>query len=235
MDGAALPPPRQVGRLAYLLAALVLGAAGSMVALATFATGTYRVGPLVVELAVRPSTTGTTELGITAPVPAFPKGVARRETHEGFLAGRATVVGVALSGADEARALPLVATPRDLARTLREDGKDALRRFAIKVGLLTLAGGAAGGLVVALAGLKLRRVLQGALAGLVLVGALGVWAWRTYDVERFSGAAFRVEAAASAPARRPPQAGPRPRNERAMTIRWTSLVPSPISRALASR
>ncbi len=188
MDGAALPPPHQVGRWQYLVLSLLFGGPGSMVALAAFGQGTYRVGPLVVQMKVRPATSGTTELAVQPAITQIQTGHVEAKTHEGFLAGKATVVGVV---GDVKQVLPLVRSPRSLVDAIKEDGETAMRSFGIKVGLVTLGGGAAGGLAIALLGMKLRRVFQGALAGLVLVGGLGIVAWQTYDEEQLTRATFR--------------------------------------------
>jgi hypothetical protein len=192
MQGSAVAPPHQVGRWNYVIAAMVLGAAGSMIGLEAFASHTYRVGPLIVEFDVRPSTSGTTELGVRPAIAAIPKGVVKRKTHQGFLAVRASVVGVVTEGrANIEQAVTLVSSPATMFDTIQEQGKDAMRRFGLRVGLLTLGGGASGGFIIALVGMKTRRVFQGVLAGVVLVGGMGIVAWQTYDEQKFDGTQFR--------------------------------------------
>src|SRR2546425_1283049 len=181
MEGAALAPPHQVARLRWAIAAVVLGCAGSLVSLAAFAKGTYRVGPLIVEMSARPATSGTTELALR-PLQIPTTGHVEARTHTGFLAFRGTVVGIT-GPADIAAAIAAARDPQTLATYIRDSGQDSMRRFGIKAGLVSLAGAAAGGLAVSLVGLKLRRLLQGIVAGLVLVGVLGVVAWQTYDID----------------------------------------------------
>lgn len=191
MEGSAVAPPHQVGRWNYVLAALVLGGAGSMIALEAFAPDTRRVGPLIVEFDVKPSTSGTTELGVRPAIAAIPKGIVKRKTHQGFLAVRASVVGVVTEGrANIDQAIALVSSPPQFVQAIEEQGKDALRRYGIRVGLLTVGGGAAGGFIIALVGMKTRRVFQGVLAAVVLVAGLGVVAWLTYDKAKFDGTQF---------------------------------------------
>lgn len=188
MEGSALAPAHEVPQKRYMIAALLLGAAGSMVAIAAFGEGRYRVGPMVVEMQVKPATSGTTELGVE-PVRTLRSGNAEVKTHEGFLAFRGTVVGV-FGEANIPDTLLLTKDPKSLATTIRDEGKSAFRSFGIRLGWLTLAGGGAGGLAIALIGMKTRRVLQGALGGVILVGALGLVAWQTYDINKFDQVQF---------------------------------------------
>lgn len=195
MEGSALAPPRQAARQVYMILSILLGIAGAMVAMAGFAKGQYRVGPLVVEMAVRPSTSGTTELGVQ-PIPGAPTirtGNAVVETHSGFLGLEATVIGVYGVGRDLATpdVLAAVQNPKALADLIQRDGKSAARRFGLRVGYVVLAGGAAGGLAIALLGMKTRRIFQGAAAGVITVAILAILAWQTYDVDEFSKVQFR--------------------------------------------
>lgn len=192
MEGSAIAPPRQVSRQVYLLLSIILGIAGSMIAMAGFAKGTYRVGPMIVEMSVRPSHSGTTELGIQ-PIPGAPairSGNVVVETHSGFLGLEGTVIGV-VGEASIPDALAAVQSPRSLADRIEADGKSAARRFGLRVALVVLAGGAAGGFAIALLGMKTRRIFQGAAAGVIVVAILGVLAWQTYDVDEFSKVQFR--------------------------------------------
>jgi hypothetical protein len=190
MEGSAIAPPHQVGQKRFMIAAMLLGAAGSMIAIAAFGEGRYSVGPMVIEMQAKPATSGTTELGVN-PVPGLQSGIAKADTHAGFLAFRGTVVGVIGGESNISSTLALLKDPESLATTIRDQGKDAFRRFGIRLGWLTLAGGGAGGLAISLIGMKTRRVLQGALGGVILVGALGLVAWQTYDIDKFSQVQFR--------------------------------------------
>lgn len=190
MEGSALAPPRQVQTQTYLILTILLGIAGSLIAMAAFARGTYRIGPLVVEMKAFPSGSGTTELGVQLPatIPIKP-GNAKADTHAGFLAFEARVVGVYGEGLIPAAA-KAAANPKALADEIEAEGKSAARKFGLKVGLVVLGGGAAGGFAVALLGMRARRVFQGLIAGVIVVAILGVVAWQTYDVDKFSEVQF---------------------------------------------
>ena len=198
MEGSALAPPRQVTRQGYLILTILLGIAGSGVAMAAFAKHTYRVGPLLVEMNVKPATKGTTTLGVEFAQFGLKAGTVKEETHTGFLALEGRVVGVFGNAADP-RALLATKDPLTLAKTIRDEGKTAMRKFLLRVGLIVLAGGAAGGAAVALIGLKSRRIFQGALAGVLVVGVLGLLAWQTYDIDKLSTVQFKPPGATSTP------------------------------------
>ena len=203
MDGSALAPPRQVKTQGYLVLTILLGIAGSMIAMAAFAKGTYRVGPLIVEMSAFPATSGTTELGVS-PLTNTPVTVARHakaDTHTGFLGFKGTVIGVGGEGFIPL-AVESVASPKTLADEIKADGKSAGRRFGLRVGLVVLAGGSAGGFAVSLLGMRVRRIFQGAAAGVVVVAILGVLAWQTYDIDEFSKVQFTSGSAAAATANR---------------------------------
>jgi len=189
MEGAALAPPRQVQRQGYLILTILLGIAGSGIAMAAFAKGSYRVGPLIVEMQVKPATKGTTELSVQFAQLGLTAGDTKADTHAGFLAFDGRVTGV-YSGAFSAAAATATKDPLSLATTIRDDGKKAMEKFLLKTGLIVIAGGAAGGFAIALVGLKTRRIFQGMIAGVLVVGALGILAWKTYDIDKFSTAKF---------------------------------------------
>jgi hypothetical protein len=191
MEGSAIAPPRQVQRQGYLVLTIILGIAGSFIAMAAFAKGTYRVGPLLVEMKVFPAAKGSTELGVE-PIPNAPlikPGHAKADTHTGFLAFEGVVNGVYGEGLIELAAKQ-VANPKALADEIKADGKSAGRKFGLRVGLVVLGGGAAGGFAVALLGMRMRRVFQGAAAGVLVIAILGVLAWQTYDIDKFSEVQF---------------------------------------------
>jgi hypothetical protein len=193
MEGSALAPPHQVAQKRFMIAAMLLGAAGSLIGLAGFSSHDYRVGALVMKMEVRPETSGTTELAVE-PVRTLQTGFAEAETHMGFLAVRGTVIGI-IGEASLLDAVEITKDPLALAEYVKEQGKDAARRFLLRTGLITIGGGGAGGLVIALFGMKARRILQGAAAGLIVVGVLGLVAWQTYDIEKFEQTQFRPGAA----------------------------------------
>ena len=191
MEGSAIAPPRQVQRQGYLVLTIILGIAGSFIAMAAFAKGTYRVGPLLVDMKVFPATKGTTELGVEpiTGAPLIKPGHAKADTHTGFLGFEGTVIGVYGEGFIDL-ASTAVANPKALADEIKAEGKNAGRKFGLRVGLVVLGGGAAGGFAVALLGMRMRRVFQGAAAGVLVVAILGVLAWQTYDIDKFSQEQF---------------------------------------------
>ncbi len=190
MDGSAIAPPHQVAQVRWLIASMLLGAAGSLVAIAAFGSAPYRVGPIVMEMKMKPSTSGTTELAVNVAGQLSP-GFTEANTHTGFLTFRGTVISVV---GETSRPDALLATkdPYSLATFMKEGGGTAIRKFILRIGLLTLAGGAAGGMAVAAIGMRARRILQGMVAGVVLVGALGAIAYQTYDIEAFRKVQFRT-------------------------------------------
>jgi hypothetical protein len=187
---AVVAPPRQVRQWRWFVLTIVLGFAGALIAVAYFANGDYPFGPLLVHLSVRPSTSGTTTLSVE-PLRGLTAGEAKATTHAGFLAFKATVVDVSgtFAGAD---AIALTKDPQTLAGYLKDQAKNDAQRFAVRAGLVALAGGACGGALVGLVGLRPRRLFQGAIAGVLLFGILGLIAYQTYDVSKFAKVAFKV-------------------------------------------
>jgi hypothetical protein len=178
-----------------LIATVVLGVAGSLSAIAVAGRGTYRVGPLVVEMRARPALKGTTEIEVRLPPEiGVSLGHTEAQTHSGFLAFRGTVVSVDVNGGVTALRTAVLRDPLKLATTIRDDGRSATRQFILKLGLLTVGGGAAGGLPFALFGMRTRRILQGLLAGTLVVAIMGVIAWQTYDINAFSRTTFKQKA-----------------------------------------
>lgn len=190
MEGSAIAPPHQVAQVRWLIAAMLLGAAGSLVAISAFGSGPFRIGPIVVEMKMRPSTSGTTELAVNVAGRLTP-GFAEANTHTGFLSFRGTVISV-VGETSLPDALLATKDPSSLATFIKDEGGTAIRSFILRIGLLTLAGGAAGGMAVAAIGMRARRIVQGMVAGVVLVGALGAVAYQTYDFEAFKKVQFRT-------------------------------------------
>ena len=87
MEGSAIAPPHQVAQVRWLIAAMLLGAAGSLVAISAFGSARYRVGPIVMEMKMEPSTSGTTELAVNVAGQLTP-GFTEANTHIGFLTFR---------------------------------------------------------------------------------------------------------------------------------------------------
>ncbi|HJR18831.1 MAG TPA: hypothetical protein VJ922_03845 [Actinomycetota bacterium] len=187
--GEALAPAHEVSSYRFMVAAMILGAAGSMIALAAFSAHEYRVGPLIMELQIMPTASGETRFAIQ-PVTGLRTGFAEAPTHMGFLSLRGTVTGV-VGVASLPDAVLATKDAKSLATIIKDEGKDAFRRFGLRVGWLTLAGGGAGGMAIALFGMKARRVFQGALGGVILVGVLGLVAWQTYDIDKFDQVQFK--------------------------------------------
>ncbi len=200
MDAQVLPPPKEVGRWSFIIATIVLGCAGSLAGLAVAAQGTYVMGPFIVDLKVTPATGSTTQLSIAPSATGLNPGYAEADTHAGFLTIDAKVVGVA-SVTQRPLALQRVTRPRLLADSLKDEGKAAMRSFGIRAALGVVAGGAIGGGFMALFGFRPRRIVQGLLAGVILVGALALVAWQTYDVNEFNRTTFKPGTVALAPVR----------------------------------
>jgi hypothetical protein len=189
MDGAAMAPPRTASRQVYLILTILLGIAGSLGAVAAFGEGEYRVGPMLVRMKVIPASKGTTKLAVEYAQAGLTAGGAKTKTHAGFLALEADVTGI-VGQANATAAVIATKDPSTLAKTIRDQGKDAFRKFAIRLGLVTVGGGAAGGFLLALVGLKTRRLFQGAVAGVLVVAVLGLIAWQTYDIKKLDGVQF---------------------------------------------
>lgn len=190
MDAQVLPPPREVGRWGFLLMTILLGFGGSLIGLAAFAEETYQMGPFIVQLSAKPASSGSTELAIAPHITGLKPGYAKADTHAGFLAFRATVVDLRRPPRLDLAA-PRAETPKLLFDSLKDEGRAAGRALAIRAGIATIAGGAAGGALMALFGIRPRRIFEGALAGTLLVALLAVVAWQTYDFNKFTGTTFK--------------------------------------------
>jgi hypothetical protein len=180
-----------------MLVTFALGAAGSLASVGLFAKGTYTVTPFVVELSATPSVTGETELSVR-PVPGLEPGFAQADTHQAPMTFRMTVVGVT----SPTEAAKLLANPRSLADYIRssEEGKDAIKKFGTRLGLVALGGGAAGGIVASFASLgRWRRIVGALISGILVVGVIGLLVHQTYDVEKFRGTRFVPVASRASP------------------------------------
>lgn len=178
----------------WIAVTVLAGAAGALAAVGLFSKSEYTIPPFRVELSAVPSLSGDTELSVR-PLPGLEPGFAEASTHRSPITFRMTVLGVE-SAAEAAR---LVADPHTLAEHLRfsEQGRDAVRDFGIRLGLIALAGGAAGGVAVSFG--RWRRIVGGVLAGALVVGVVAVLLHQTYEVDEFRNARFRPAAARSAP------------------------------------
>jgi hypothetical protein len=196
MEGSAIAPPKQVARQGYLIVTVLLGIAGSLIAMAAFGAHEYRVGPFLVDMSVKPATEGKTVLGVGLTQYGLTAGTAEANTHSGFLEIKGTVTGI-IGTSLTPDAIAATKDPATLAKFIQTEGKTAMRKYLLRLGLVVLAGGAAGGAVIALIGLKTRRLFQGAIAGVLVVGILGLFAWQTYDLSKFNGLNFKGPTVAS--------------------------------------
>jgi hypothetical protein len=183
----------------WFLITILAGAAGAGGAIAVAGHGTYDVGPFRAELRAWPAAAGKTELAVKA-VPALGGAVlqnvhAEAGTHRGPIDFKATIVGLT----DDAGLRSVIETalsdPRALATTIGDEGKDAVKSFAIKLGALSLGGGLAGGLIVSLG--RWRRILGGAVAGLLAFAIVGVIVQSTYNADEFKKTRFVSDQTAS--------------------------------------
>ena len=170
----------------WALVTIIAGVAGAAGAIAVGAHGTYDIPPFRAELRARPAVSGKTEIAIRVPVV---KAHAEATTHDAPIAFRVTIVG--LSSKASASDLQALRDPHSLVMLIGQKDKEAVRAFAIKVGLLALGGGLAGGLVVFLGHWK--RIVGGALVGLLVIGIVGAVVEATYDTGRFSGTRFVLD------------------------------------------
>lgn len=163
----------------WKLVTAITGVAGAMVAIAGAGQASYDVAPFRIELRARPALAGQTELAIR-PAGLNP-GHAVAGTHAGPMAFRASITGV--SGSLVPSDLRAIATPRDAAGYLGEEGKSAIRSFVLLCAMLALAGGAAGGTAVSFG--RWQRVVGGALAGLIAFAVIGLVVQKTYRADEF--------------------------------------------------
>mgnify|MGYP001343183904 CR=1 FL=1 len=167
------------GRWRQRLLAWLLAAAGAYAAMTWGSSTLVAIGPFQVAAAARPSARGITEVAVP------PLGRVRAVTHAAPLALEVRVDTVDVRAlarlVDEPGAEGVLAGLRDrLARVAR--------RFALRLLVLAVAGGAATGL--AWRGRRLRRAATGALAGLLVGGGLIVATERTYDPSAFRHAEY---------------------------------------------
>lgn len=157
----------------------IAGALGAMGSIAGAGRATYDVTPFTIELRARPALSGQTELAIR--LASLNPGSAVAGTHAGPIAFGAAITGV--SGDVVPSDLRALATPRSAAGFIGEEGKTAIRSFALLCALLALAGGAAGGTAVSFG--RWQRVIGGAVAGLLTFAIIGLVAQRTYQADEF--------------------------------------------------
>ena len=171
----------------WILVTLIAGIGGAAGAVAVGGHGTYDIAPFKAELRAWPAASGKTELAVRAPI--IGQAHAEANTHTSPIAFRVTITGI--SGKAAAPDLAALRNPRDLATLLAQQDSAAVRSFAIKVGLLGLGGGFAGGLVVSFG--RWRRMLGAALAGLLAIAIVGVFVKATYNTDAFAKTHFVVD------------------------------------------
>jgi hypothetical protein len=157
----------------------IAGIVGALATVGAAGKASYDIPPFRVELKARPAVAGATELAIQPQ--ALNPGFATAGTHAGPLVVRATITGV--SGTLVPTDIRAVATPKDAADYLGQEGKSAIRSFVLLCAMLALAGGAAGGTAVSFG--RWQRVVGGALAGLLAFAVIGLVMQQTYDAEEF--------------------------------------------------
>ena len=170
-----------------MLVTLIAGIGGAAGAVAIGGHGVYDIPPFRAELRAWPAASGKTEIAVRAPV--IGRAHAEANTHTAPIAFRVTITGI--SGRATASDLAALRNPRDLATLIGQQDSAAVRSFAIKVGLLALGGGFAGGLVVSFG--RWRRLLGGALAGLLAIAIVGAFVAATYNTDAFAKTHFVVD------------------------------------------
>ena len=170
----------------WILITIVAGVAGATGAVAVGGHGTYNIDPFRAELRAWPAVSGKTELAVRAPLI---KAHAEASTHTAPIDFRVTIIGVSSSAA--ASDLQALRDPHTLATLIAQHDSAAVRAFAIKVGLLALGGGLAGGLLVFFG--RWRRILGGALAGLLAIAIVGGVVKATYNTDKFANTRFVLD------------------------------------------
>lgn len=180
----------------WILVVAAAGAVGSLGTVAVAGKGTYDIAPFKVRMQAIPAPLGETVFEIQ-PLEGITQVPIRAEagTHAAPLVAQATIVGVA-SGLTDVSSIvasdrELLDNPHDLALFMKEDGQSAVRSFAVLLGGLSIGGGALGGLLLSFG--RWRRILGGALAGMLTFGGIGLAMQQTYDAGEFRKTCFQVE------------------------------------------
>lgn len=163
----------------WTLIVIGAGAIGAMSSVAAGGHGTYDITPFRIELRAKPAFFGKTEFAVR-PLTLHP-GHAEAGTHAAPIVLRATITDISPAFVTSDR--KTVATPHAFAAFMGQEGKDAVRAFAIKLALLALAGGAAGGAAVSFG--RWKRIVGGALAGLLTFAIIGLLIQQTYNSAEF--------------------------------------------------
>ena len=180
----AAKPPRW-----WIILIAAAGATGSLGAVGVAGTGTYDVAPFKIRLEAGPAPAGKTVLQVQ-PVEDLITVPLRAEagTHASPVQATATIVGVTAPVVSGDR--DVLTDPFEFASLMGDDGKSAVRSFAIKLGGLAAGGGGLAGLLLSFG--RWRRIAGGALAGLLTFGGIGGLMQQTYDSEEFTKTRFVV-------------------------------------------
>lgn len=168
------------------------GAIGSLGTVSVAGSGTYDVAPFKVRLQAQAAPLGETVLSVQ-PLEGVLDVPARAEagTHAAPILAKATIVGVSSPSGLVRSDRSLLEDPHALATFLGEDGKDAVRAFGIKLGILSLLGSGGAGLLLSFG--RWRRILGAILAGTLTFGGVGLAVQQTYDASEFQKTCFVVE------------------------------------------
>ncbi len=151
---------------------------GAVVAIAALPLGRVAggVGPGRVSLVVRWEPGGGTALVVP------PLGRVAVGTHRAPLRLQARIESIDLDAVQ--RLAEHDVTSEAIERRLRVDLGPLVRRLLLRTAIVVLVAGAVTGAV--LGRRHWRYVVAGVMGALVVVGALGVWTWRAYDVDAFA-------------------------------------------------
>jgi predicted phosphodiesterase len=156
--------------------AILAGAVAAVVVLGPLGRTEATVGPGQVEVSAAASLAGSTIVALP------PLGRVQAATHGAPVTLTARVLAVDIEAAQA------TTTATDPVGTLRREVDEALpgllRRFALRVGLVSIVAGAIAGLL--LPGRRWWDPLVGAAGGLCAVSGLLVGTWATYDVDAFA-------------------------------------------------
>jgi predicted phosphodiesterase len=180
--GAHPKPHRRPARVAFGIAlAIVVGAAVG-IATMPLARVAGAVGPGRVSLVARWDRDGGTALVVP------PLGRVLVATHPTPMRVQARIERVDLDAAQRLAAAP---SESALERQLRVDMRPLVRRLVERTALVTVVAGFVAGMVVFQR--RWRYVLVAVAAAPLAVGALALWTWRDFDVDRFQQPTYEGE------------------------------------------
>lgn len=187
MEPSVLAPKKPKPPKWWALVTLAAGAAGVFGGMAVAGSGSYEIPPFTVELSAKPGAAGKTVFETKPSAVGVSPGFAEAGTHAGPLILKATVTNVSgvLVPSDQAA----VATPQGFADFMAANGKAAVRAFAIKVGIVSLAGALALGLAISMG--RWQRIVGSVIAGVLTLAVVGAITAATYDRSEFSKTQFR--------------------------------------------